>query len=1369
MYYIDKSCIIETGDTVTYELNGTVRTHTILPYTEIWKPINVAGSCDQPIFRSENTTGANPQEGTISENAPLAQALLGKRIGENFSYTVNERKSSGKVLQIVKANKQRISSEDQILADRQLSSADATGLHVAIGANRCLQIVPNMFFYNVSGNDALLLHKYFGYKIYNKDPIKVGFPVARRDIVLKRLDELGINYNVYNRAGNIVISKRFTHNNYEILETNTKGFESDTLEPSIDEQTKTDVKEAISDKTQTIDKQIDVAKILQALSQGINPYTGQSISGDEIQSILQQILQQLPEKPAGQPSIEKKNNVPSEYQKVLDFNQEFESLLSEDKFLARSDYKYLLEKYNYIYTFFDSTDRAKTLSYYCEQNNVSNVEIAQFLDHYLDISDLSAGSSLIKSHNIEFLDAHLQKDKQYLDDILKEVDSKIKLDDDQRKVVLSDEDYTLIIAGAGAGKTTTVAAKVKYLVDKKNVNPKKILVISFTNKAVGELKGRINTALAIPCPITTFHSAGYAILRKDEERKLIKTEEFLYFCVNEYLKGNILSQPDLVDKLIMFFGSYFDMPYEGDDINLFFNYVVKADFTTLRSSVNDYNEQVVDRRTRKVTTISNEVLRSVEEVKIANFLYLHQIDYKYEEIYPYHILKARKPYTPDFCIRQGNKIAYIEHFGITESGQHSFYSAEELARYKQDIQDKIALHKAHGTTLMYTYSQYNDGRDFLEHLYDQLEANGFVLHERPSDEVFIKLVNAEENKYISKLVKLLCTFINNFKTNGYTLEDFYRFQKSNANVRTKLFLEICKACYLDYQRRLSEENAIDFQDMINESARILREKQVAKEQLDFEYIIVDEYQDISRQRFDLTKELSKLCSAKIIAVGDDWQSIYAFSGSDVTLFTHFCSIMGYGQELKITNTYRNAQEVINIAGNFIQKNESQIKKSLNSPKHIRKPVVIYTYSEEVDRKKFAGRGGKYFLLGKKVEEIIGKILEQNALEGKRTSSSILLIGRFNFDARNLCFSSDFVYDDKNGKISSKKYRNARLEFLTAHSSKGLGYDNVIIINARNDTYGFPSKIDDDPVMKYVIKEDNTIEYAEERRLFYVAMTRTKNRVFIVTPENRPSEFILELIKDYPEITVHGDLNKNVVTNIGVKRCPICGYPLQFRYKPNYGLSLWMCTNEPEVCNFISNNLAGGEMSVQKCDWCKDGYLVVKKDPRGGTLLGCTNYKADGTGCNRTMYYQHWNDANFEVDKTADKIEFQKVAPTSIPKMKPVTPRSISGERKRVDVHKISYVPVHLGAYEFTAIADDEGNLITDIELLDELHKLRYELMQETHQSSVAIITNTGLVNLATYRPETREEFIKLNGLGERTFDLYGLRFIRAIKDFYAKK
>lgn len=622
---------------------------------------------------------------------------------------------------------------------------------------------------------------------------------------------------------------------------------------------------------------------------------------------------------------------------------------------------------------------------------------------------------------------------------------------------------------------------------------------------------------------------------------------------------------------------------------------------------------------------------------------------------------------------------------------------------------------------------------------------------------------------LAKLVRLICIFINNFKTNGYTLDDFYRFERTNANVRTKLFLEVCKECYLEYQKKLSECNAIDFQDMINDAARVLREKQITNEKLDFKYIIVDEYQDISRQRFDLTKELSKICNAKIIAVGDDWQSIYAFSGSDITLFTHFCSIMGYGEELKITKTYRNAQEVIDIAGNFVQKNESQIKKSLVSPKHIQKPVIVHTYSENFDRNLFKGKGGKYYHLGKKVEVIIGQILEANRRENLGTNSSILLIGRFGFDAKNLCFSNDFVYDEENNKIFSKKYKYAKLEFLTAHSSKGLGYDNVIIVNARNEIYGFPSKIDDDPVMNYVVKDDNSIEYAEERRLFYVAMTRTKNRVFIVTPEQRPSEFILELVRDYPNITVNGELNKEADTNIGVmKKCPVCGYPLQLRYKKNYGLKLWMCSNEPEICSFITNEISGGELSIQKCDCCKDGYLIVKKTAKNEFMLGCTNYKSDGTGCNRTMtvdYYKRWSSDLFEDDLSIDKPSYRKDIEIEVPHIKPSKSTPIVAERKQAEVHSTTYSKIVLGKDEFYIVTDDDGNEITNMELLTELRALRFDIAKEKSIAPYKIINNKVLVSLATYRPTTKEEFITLYGLGEITYSEYGARFIKAIKDY----
>lgn len=903
----------------------------------------------------------------------------------------------------------------------------------------------------------------------------------------------------------------------------------------------------------------------------------------------------------------------AEHRQLVEFYRELKALLSIDKYLAVSDYKALVPKYADLYNFFNAQKRAKTLSFYCSQNDLQEKWVERFLEYYVDYDEFKTIPASVEKHNKDYIDKHLKSEQHYLDNILKTVDPAISLDEEQREVVLSDEDYTLVIAGAGAGKTTTIAAKVRYLVEKKGIKPEEILVISFTNKAVGELKDKINKGLRIPCPVTTFHSTGYAILRKKESAgKTVVDGGFLFNVINNYLKGNILEQPDLVDKLILFFGSYFDAPYEGDDLNTFFNYISKADFSTLKGNMSEYTEEIIKKRTGNKISIAHETLRSAQEVSIANFLYLNNIDYRYEKPYQYNILNAHKPYTPDFTLKQGDKIAYLEHFGITEDGRNNRYTPEQLLKYKKAINDKVLLHRKHHTELIYTFSAYNDGRPLIEHLKEQLIQHGFVLNPRSSHEVFEKIVNTEENKYILKLVKLICTFIQNFKTNGYAIEKFYEWEAQAANERSRLFLDVAQQCYHEYAKRLKEKRAVDFEDMINESARILNQQLISGKSLDFKYIIVDEYQDISRQRFDLTKALSKICDAKIIAVGDDWQSIYAYAGSDISLFTKFKEAMGYGQELKITRTYRNAQEVIDIAGGFIQKNDSQLKKALVSTKHIEDPVVIESYTEEVDRKQTKGKGGKYYMIGKTVENIVSGILQENP------KSSILLLGRYGFDAYHLSRSADFIYDEKTGGVLLKNYHGARLEFMTVHRAKGLGFDNVIIINARNELYGFPSQIQEDPVLKFVVKDDFSIAYAEERRLFYVALTRTKNRVYIVTPEQHPSQFVSELVRDYKKVKVNGKISCEDNNDLAdIKRCPICGYPLQLRYKPHYGLKLWLCSNEPEICDFMTNDLRGGELSILKCDKCRDGYLIVKEG-KEEPFLGCTNYRSDKTGCDGFM-------------------------------------------------------------------------------------------------------------------------------------------------------
>ena len=916
--------------------------------------------------------------------------------------------------------------------------------------------------------------------------------------------------------------------------------------------------------------------------------------------------------------------------RLLNLCEYMNSLLQSDRYVAKSEFIEEILQYKVIIEFFIVLKNSDMLDSFCRKNKVVVSDVEKSIELYSNFE------KYIEQHNETFIANKMLTEKEYLDNILKTVDPNILLDDDQRRVILTDEDYCLVIAGAGAGKTTTVAAKVKYLVEKRNIDSAQILVVSFTNKAVNELKEKINDDLKIKCPIATFHSTGNAIIHKnspDEKLNIVENSK-LYFVIRDYFKGSIMQNESIVNKLIMFFASYFDAPYEGDDLNTFFNQIAKANYSTMRSDLEDFKREVIDTRTKKSVTIQNEVLRSHQEVEIANFLYLNNIDYEYEPIYQYNITYARKPYTPDFVIKQNGKIAYIEHFGITEDGKNDRFSDKEVEDYKKAVNDKVLLHRKHGTTLIYTFSKYNDNKPLLTHLREKLEQQGFELKQRSNTEVMEMLVAGEENRYVRKLINLICRFISNFKVNGYTADDFNRMYHSTQNVRTRLFLDICNDCFLEYEKYLKKNNAVDFQDMINESARILREVKEMKQKLDFKYVIVDEYQDISRQRFDLTKALSEVTDAKIIAVGDDWQSIYAFSGSDITLFTKFQEKMGYAKLLKIVKTYRNSQEVIDIAGNFIQKNTEQISKRLESPKQISEPVLIYTYDGTYKGKDGNRRSGVNYATAHAVEVALEQIVNYSKQEGRK-SESILLLGRFGFDGDHLEKSGLFEYINRGGKIKSVKYPELDITFMTAHSSKGLGYDEVIIVNGKNETYGFPSKIEDDPVLSFVIKGDRSIDYAEERRLFYVAMTRTKNRVYFIAPEQNPSEFLLELKRDYKNVVIHGNWNEDEPKTDGRRSCPICGYPLQFKYKNSYGLRLYICTNEPEICGFMTNEYKAGKLSILKCNQCRDGYLIVKPAKSKDYFLGCTNYKKDGTGCNNAISKKQLYDM---MDYEPDPIE-----------------------------------------------------------------------------------------------------------------------------------
>jgi len=806
-----------------------------------------------------------------------------------------------------------------------------------------------------------------------------------------------------------------------------------------------------------------------------------------------------------------------------------------------------------------------------------------------------------ENHNTSYVDGIVEKEAVYFDKLLSEIDPTIKLDNEQRRAVVTDDDYCLLVAGAGAGKTTTMAAKVKYLVEKKHIPPEDIIVISYTKKAIDELKDRINKGLKIPARICTFHSFAYDIVRKFSDTPP-EVNYSAYNIIFEMLEKEIFDDKPLLRKVLLFLGYYFDLPADAmnyENLNQFHLAKAAQDFETIKSGAGDYVNKIATQRGKAMRTLTGEYLRSVQEAQIANFLYLNGLDYDYEPVYPHAIGGAKKKYTPDFLIRQGEHTAYLEHYAISESGYSYVLTQQDVAKYSNAIKDKRKLHRQMGTTLLETWSWYKDKRSLTEHLSDILIAEGFILKERDFSEVYQKIVDTSKDKYVFKMVQFLQTFVGQFKTCGYDIGGFDALRDKTDNPRTHLFLDIAQPVYEYYQKCLASQNRIDFEDMINDAHFYLSEIEKQQLELPYKYIIIDEFQDIARQRFNLTKRLSEITKAKVVAVGDDWQSIFAFSGSEIGLFTRFLELMGSGIEMKITHTYRNSQELIDIAGGFVQKNISQIKKQLISPKRLPNPVVLTEFNDSFKPDYSMAEAAE-----QTIERIIGEYGE---------GTSILLIGRYNYDSYKICRTNRFS-DLPGNRIKCEKFPKADLTFMTAHSAKGLGYDNVILLNMFEGKFGFPCQLEDDPIMKLVRFEDTSIPFAEERRLFYVALTRTKNRVYILTPLNKPSRFLIELINDY-KIPHAENLNMGTVDLFRL-RCPICGYPLKYEFNKNYGMNLYLCTNEPEICDFMTNNKSHLH-DIYKCSECKDGYMIVKSKGQDA-FYGCTGYDSDTrAGCRNT--------------------------------------------------------------------------------------------------------------------------------------------------------
>ena len=723
--------------------------------------------------------------------------------------------------------------------------------------------------------------------------------------------------------------------------------------------------------------------------------------------------------------------------------------------------------------------------------------------------------------NASFLKSEQAAKKDYFEHLLK-----YPLDLQQREAIITMEDNCLVVSSAGSGKTSTIEGRVHYLVDKLHVDPKTILLVTFTNKASNSLTERLGID-GLRC--FTFHKLASDIIADATGHRPSFADESLKTVAYEELLSNKTALAAIND----YFNNYVSATDE-------FEYSSMKEYIQARARIG-HKAFFPDMDGRPIFT------KSEQEKRICYYLSVNGVKFRYEQNYEVQTSDPQhKQYQPDFSIYftapDGSvKRIYLEHFGIDRNGRVPRFFGEGNDRgwqganeeYHNGIIWKRETHAQNGTTLIETTSaDFDDGR-FEEKLLQKLRAQGVPIRPLSPEEIYEVTVRSKKGTERT-FIGLLTTFQSLLKASCSKVQDIDPSKWSDKKQRGKmvfLFENIVKPYCEKYESLLAERQEIDFTDAIIKATEICNKEKPRE----YNHIIVDEFQDISMDRYRFVQSLrSTTPFTYLFCVGDDWQSIYRFAGSDMALFKNFSTYFGFTKNCPIETTYRFGQPLISHSSNFILKNPAQTVKNVKPASDDKKSELFFC-------------GYQDYNLAAAIKNIVDSLPE---------NESVMFLGRYGFNIQDLEHVPGMktTLKDDRGTV---QYNGRTFQFLTVHKAKGLEADNVILLGCNAGVYGFPSNIADDPILKLVLSEDDQFEYGEERRLFYVAITRCRKKVYVLYNTEYPSPFIGEFIPGIPEqeLCPHCHVGKKVLIKEGISR-------IGKHYK------LWGCTCNSMGCDYF---------------------------------------------------------------------------------------------------------------------------------------------------------------------------------------------------------
>lgn len=753
---------------------------------------------------------------------------------------------------------------------------------------------------------------------------------------------------------------------------------------------------------------------------------------------------------------------------------EYERLFSSARFIGHHEIKtFYVKWFQLVNDFFSLSDKDKYRS-----KPWTNI---YFNLHGTFLRGLAGLEEERKEANERYKQNELRLHKTFFDSVFK-----YPLDEQQRNAIITLEDNTLVVSSAGSGKTSTIVAKVRYLVQRKHIDPRNILVLTYTNKAAEELRKRMGIE---GITSSTFHKHAM---------------DTIGFITGRY--------PTIVDKSTLrnIFETLIDT--DNDFINAVNEYITA--FSNLIKSKFEYKtaaEYISDVEKYKLLTPykddtgSRRFVKSKQEWIISIILTELGVKFRYEEPYPIDTsTEYKRQYKPDFTIyyttkeiNKDGKVSivkkklYYEHWGIDADGRVPKWFGDGREGGWQKAQDdyidgiiwKKGLHAEHHTQLIETTSNdflvYSDISTYIEEL---LNSQGVKTHHLTEKEK-LELLKGADDDVLDSIFDLVSEFITLMKANNKKLDEI--IDKINGtdkiSLRNKTILDkVIRPVFEQYQNELRNKGEYDFTDVLLDASK----KCLKNNPYKYEYILVDEFQDISMDKYEYLKSL-KLDKpyTKLFCVGDDWQSIYRFSGSDMALFYDFSDYFGYTEECKIETTHRFGYPLLSASTVFIQTNPEQKGKEVKTTYKEKTSIQFRPYAEKRELEA--------------VKQIIKGIPE---------TESVFILGRYRFNAKSIGINVD---DNRKKESLSLTVGSRKIQYLTVHSAKGLEADHVIILNCESGTHGFPSLIEDDPILQLVLSGADSFENAEERRVFYVAITRAKKSTYCLYNETNPSPFISE--------------------------------------------------------------------------------------------------------------------------------------------------------------------------------------------------------------------------------------------------------------------